>query len=49
MTTEERIVLLSRSRSILEGRGRVSISDARDLIVRVIDDMIDEVYEKIAR
>jgi hypothetical protein len=49
MTTEERIVLLSRSRSILEGRGRVSISDAHDLIVRVIDDMIDEVYEKIAR
>ena len=49
MTAEERIILLSRARSLLEGRGSVRLSEVSDLVVRVLDSMVEESYSSIAR
>lgn len=49
MTAEERIILLSRARSLLEGRGSVRLSEVSDLVVRVLDSMVEESYRSIAR
>lgn len=49
MTQEERIIMLSRARSMLEGKGNIRLSDVHDMIVKVIDDMVEENYERIAR
>ena len=42
MRQEERIILLCKARSILESKGRVSVSEARDLVVRVLDDLVED-------
>ena len=42
MTNEEKIILLSRARSILDSRGSIRLSEVRDLVVRVLDDMVEE-------
>jgi hypothetical protein len=41
MTREEKIIMLSRARRILEGHGRVAVSEVHDIIVRLLDDELD--------
>lgn len=41
MTPQDKIIMLSRARRILEGHGRVSVSEVRDIIVRLLDDELD--------
>lgn len=42
MTVDDRITLLCKARAILEGHERVSISRATELVVRVLNDMVNE-------
>lgn len=41
MTPQDKIIMLSRARRILEGHGRVSVSEVHDIVVRILDDEID--------
>lgn len=41
MTPQDKIIMLSRARRILEGHGRVSVSEVHDIIVRLLDDELD--------
>ena len=41
--------MLSRARSMLEGKGNIRLSEVSSMIVKVIDDMVEESYERIAR
>lgn len=49
MDAMERIVMLSKARRMLDGRGSVSIGELRTILDAVLDDMVNESYEKIAR
>ena len=41
MTPQDKIIMLSRARRILEGHGRVSVSEVHDIVVRLLDDELD--------
>ena len=41
MTQQDKIIMLSRARRILEGHGRVSVNEVHDIIVRLLDDELD--------
>ena len=41
MTPQDKIIMLSRARRILEGHGRVAVSEVHDIIVRLLDDELD--------
>ena len=41
MTPQDKIIMLSRARRILDGHGSVSVSDVHDIIVRLLDDELD--------
>lgn len=41
MTPQDKIIMLSRTRSILDGHGMVSVSEVHDIIVRLLDDELD--------
>lgn len=49
MDNREKIILLSRARSILDRRGSVSLSEVRNIVVSVLDDMVEEEYKRVAR
>lgn len=49
MDAMERIVMLSKARRMLDGSGSVSICELRTILDAVLDDMVNESYEKIAR
>ena len=41
MTPQDKIIMLSRARRILDGHGSVSVSEVHDIIVRLLDDELD--------
>ncbi len=41
MTPQDKIIMLSRARRILEGHGRISVSEVHEIIVRLLDDELD--------
>lgn len=41
MTPQDKIIMLSRARRILDGHGMVSVSEVHDIIVRLLDDELD--------
>ena len=41
MTQQDKIIMLSMARRILDGHGRVSVSEVHDIIVRLLDDELD--------
>ena len=41
MTPQDKIIMLSMARRILEGHGRVSAREVHDIIVRLLDDELD--------
>lgn len=50
MTQQERAILLCKADAILSGRSeRISVSEARDHIRRVLDDIVEEQTRSLLR